>query len=284
MEFHKAQCYFSSVIQITALALFHNSKKGRTADNNSETSYTAGTYQDFFDTTVLIVIASSGLIPVSLILACITRYGRQSWYLLMLSWVAITLASTTLISSYYWTHHDAKDQGDYDNNLAYSWKTYNAYDSDNSCDLRDHTLGDIVIPLCGNSNLVDNELSSGIIANWWTWLVWANCIIWMFFCLGKKCYESDRFFSFRERAKAFSRERFLVRFIAKEGKAHRTWILFSIIPWSLCFTSQFYLFSAYFQHRVISYEWTFGQIIAVFVWVPPLVEYIYIEISKFPMS
>lgn len=280
VEFHKAQCYFSGVIQITALSLFHNSRKGTIASMNTYTYITAGHYEDYFDTSVLIVLASSGLIPISLVLACITRYGRQSWYLLVLSWITIILASTTLIASYYWAHKFAKNEGAYDNNLSYEWDYGNNYGAENSCLIPGY-LGDTVIPLCGNSKLLDNALPSGTVANWWSWLVWANCIIWMFFCVGKKCYDANRFSSFREKIEVLARRFFWVRFIAKEGKAHRTWILVSIIPWSLCFASQFYLFSAYFDHRVISYKWSFGQIIALFVWVPSIVEFIYLELSKY---
>ena len=199
VEFHKAQCYFSSVIQITALSLFRISHKAYT----NGATVTAGTFEDFFDTTVLVVLASSGLIPVSLILACISRYRRQSWYLLCLSWITVILASTTLIGSYYWAHKYAKEGGVYDNNLDYEWYPYNAYGAQNTCQLDGYYLKDLVTPLCGNSNLLNNELTSGTVANWWTWLVWANCIIWMFFCLGKKCYETNRLSFFQEKTRAF---------------------------------------------------------------------------------
>lgn len=276
VEFHKAQCYFSSVIQITALSLFHSSRQSA-----KSTAYSTGHYQDVFDTSVLIVLASSGLIPISLAIACIARYGRQSWYLLILSWISTILASTTLIASYYWAHHFAKESGDYDNNLGYTYNSDNTYDAQFTCDLDGVYLGDAVSPLCGNSNLLNNALPSGTVANWWTWLVWVNCIVWLLFCTGRKCYDSDRFFLVRDRLQSLSEQRFFVRWIVKEGQKHRTWILISLLPWSLCFASQFYLFSAYFQHSVISPEWSFGQIIAVFVWVPSIVEYIYVEFSKY---
>ena len=200
--------------------------------------------------------------------------------MLTLSWITTFLASTTLIASYYWTHKYANEGEVYDNNLEYGYSNYTSYNAENSCNLPGF-LDDYIIPLCGNSNLLDNQLSSRVVGNWWTWLVWANCIIWMFFCLGKKCYETKRLSSIRERVRAYSRKSSWINFIAKEGKAHRTWILISFVPWSLCFASQFYLFSEYFKHRVISYDWSFGQIIAIFVWVPSIVEYIYIEFSKY---
>ena len=280
VEFHKAQCYFSSVIQITAMVLFFKSHKSNTNNANaanSSTYVTAGTFQDFFDTSVLIVLASSGLIPIALILACITRYGRQSWYLLILSWVTVILSTTTLIASYNWAHKYAKEQGYYDNNLDYMYNSVNAYGTQNSCDLysQNSTLGDTVLPLCGNSKLLDNALPSNTVANWWTWIVWTHCAVWMAACLGRKCYDSDRFHG---RIHAIFNRR--IKAIPYAMKSSGFWAVIFFIPWSLCFASQFYLFSAFFDHRVISYSWSFGQIIAIFVWLPCIVEYIYIEISK----
>lgn len=279
VEFHKAQCYFSSVIQITALTLFHNVNQSTPtviADTPSSFKITAGTYQDEFDTSVLFVLASSGIIPVSLVLACITRYGRQSWYLLILSWIAITLATATLICCYKWT---VLNQGKYANDLPKKWEYGNRYGAINSCDLLGN-LNETVIPLCGSSKLLDNALGPSSQANWWAWLIWANCIIWMFYCLGKKCYSADYFLSSREKWRTSLLKHSSTQWIAKQGSGHRIWILASIVPWSLCSGSQFYLFSAYFEHHIISQTWSFGQIIAITVWVPSIVEYLYIELSK----
>ena len=46
--------------------------------------------------------------------------------------------------------------------------------------------------------------------------------------------------------------------------------------WVMCFGYQFNLFNAYFQHTVILQDWSFGQIIAVAVWMPAVFEYFYI--------
>ena len=244
---------------------------------------TADTYQDFFDTSVLIVLGTSGLIPVSLGLALITRYGRQSWYLLILSWIAVLLASATLITCYHLMHKYGNDRAAYDNNLGYLWDTDNNYGALNSCNLNNTYLGDTVTPLCGNDDLYGNTLSEGIVANWWSWLVWANCIVWMLFCLAKKCYKTKRLSIIRHKTRAFVGRTAWISFLRSEGRAHKIWILIFLIPWLLCFASQFYVFGAYFEHRVISYQWSFGQIIAIFVWVPCIVEYIYIEISESPV-
>ena len=187
VDFHKAQCYFSSVIQITGLALFRESKGVGTS--------LADHYNDAFDTSILILLATSGLIPVNLILACITRYGRHSWYLLILSLITTMLSTATLIASYYYT----RTYGEWNsNNLLDEWDIFNAYGGGLSCTLNG-TIEKTVLPLCGNSKLVNNFLPTGIIANGWTWAVWANCIIWLFLCLGIKCYDLKMFANYTPR-------------------------------------------------------------------------------------
>ena len=37
----------------------------------------------------------------------------------------------------------------------------------------------------------------------------------------------------------------------------------------------------FFEHSVIFSEWSFGQVIAVAIWLPSVVEYVYLEWSRF---
>lgn len=39
------------------------------------------------------------------------------------------------------------------------------------------------------------------------------------------------------------------------------------------------LFTAFVEHYFVSYTWSFGQLIAVAVWVPLIIEYIYIAFN-----
>ena len=278
VEFHKAQCYFSSVIQITALALFRESVAG----GDTYLSSPADHFNDLFDTSILTVLATSGLIPVNLILACIMRYGRHSWYLLILSLITTILATATLIASYYYTNVYGKPDAEYQNDLGDSFDLSNAYGGGVSCILPStKTVEDMIFPLCGSSKLANNLLPTRLIDNGWIWVVWANCIIWLFLGLGIKCYNLKVFAKPREKLMQFGTKVSCIQYLIKKGSTYSTWIIVSAIPWSLCFAGQFYLFNAFFEHSVISYEWSFGQIIAVTVWLPPLVEYVYIEWSRF---
>ena len=274
VEFHKAQCYFSCVIQITALALFRDSN---VASGGAYSTSPADQFNDLFDTSILIVLATSGLIPVNLILACLMRYGRHSWYLLILSLITTILATATLIASYYYTNLYGRE---YQNDLGDPFDEYNAYGGGVSCNLPG-ILEDTIFSLCGDSKLANNLLPTGLIDSGWIWAVWANCIIWLFLGLGIKCYNLKVFARHREKLTQIGPKVSFIRYLIDKSRNCTTWIIVSAIPWSLCFAGQFYLFSAYFEHSVISYEWSFGQIIAVTVWLPSLVEYVYIEWSRF---
>lgn len=80
VEFHKAQCYFASTIQITALILFHQ--------NQSDISVYLTSYEptfgaDLVDGNVLVLLATRVSVPIRAVLACITPYGRHSWYVIV---------------------------------------------------------------------------------------------------------------------------------------------------------------------------------------------------------
>ena len=204
--------------------------------------------------------------------------------MLILSSITTILASATLIASYVYAHDYGKASF-YENNVNSPYDVYNAYrgDLDYTCYIEGN-LRETLIPLCGNSNLVKNQLPNSTIANWWTWLIYVNCIIWLFLSLGKKYYDSATGRSRRILTGLYSKHTWIQNFmtwLARERNARHAWILASVIPWFLCFASQFYLFSAYFRHEVISSEWGFGQIIAITVWIPSVVEYLYIQWSKF---
>ena len=285
VEFHKAQCYFSTVIQVAALALYHKNNQVI----NSGKLPAKGDYPHLFDASVMIVLASSGLLPISLALACITRYGRQSWYLLVLSWVTVIMATATLSASSHWAKKWGNGSQLFDNNMDnffvinYS-NSGSSRSGPNSCEPGVTYVSEAVAPLCGNSELLSNALPYVMTDSWLTWLIWAHCIIWMLFCIGKKSNDDNRLIIFRDLTRSVLLKRPWIQFIAKESRAWWTWVIISVVPWTLCFAMQFHLFNAYFKHDVISYNWSFGQIIAVFVWVPSIVEYIYMLISKYLTS
>lgn len=53
-----------------------------------------------------------------------------------------------------------------------------------------------------------------------------------------------------------------------------------ILVWGLCFVYHIYIYSLFLNYRLVSQTWTFGQIIAVTVWAPSIVEFFYTDYGK----
>lgn len=267
VEFHKAQCYFASTIQITALILFQ--------ENQSDISVWLTSNEpifdkDLIDSNVLVLLATNAFVPICVGLACITRYGRHSWYVIVLSTITVLLATATMGSAYFYFESD------------YPWNPNVSDESFTtpSCSINS-TFGSYLPPLCGHSKLGNNFLPSGdTTSNYWIWVVWANCIIWLTYCIVEKILSGKGYTTFRARtAIRFRQNRYLVA-MRKAFRRYPLWTLVYAVPWSLCFAAQIFLFAAFVEHYFISYTWTLGQIIAVAVWVPSVVEYIYINFSE----
>lgn len=268
VEFHKAQCYFASTIQITALILFHENQSNMGAWLKSNEPIFD---KDLIDSNVLVLLATSALVPVCMILACITRYGRQSWYVIVLSTITVLLATATMGSAYFYFESD------------YPWDP-NFWDpsfTTPSCSI-DAGNGAYLPSLCGHSKLGNNSLPSGdTTSNYWIWVVWVNCIIWLFYCIIEKILSGKSCRPFHTRTAATFRRNKTLVLLRKAFRNYPLWTLIYAVPWSLCFAAQITLFAAFIEHYFISYTWSLGQIIAVAVWVPSVIEYLYIDFSEF---
>ena len=92
LDFHKAQCYFITAIEIAALVL---------ADQ---------VYGDFkhnkppaaFDILLALPLSLNGIVPVVFSLSCIALHSRLSWHIILLSTFPIVLSSGALGSTYIW--------------------------------------------------------------------------------------------------------------------------------------------------------------------------------------
>ena len=273
VEFHKAQCYFASTIQITALILYRQSHNYQNDWYNSNEPIFD---KDLIDSDVLLLLATSASVPICVVLACITRYGRTSWYVIILSTITVLLATATMGS--------AAATFLFENNVNGSPWEPNVNDTSiitPSCTI--YASSGFVPPLCGHSKskLSKNFLPSGdTISNHWIWAVWANCIVWLLYCITEKLLGLKRYIPFLARTAArFRRSQFVVSLRGAYRK-YQLWALVYVVPWSLCFAAQIILFAVFVEHYFIPYDWTLGQIIAVVVWVPSVIEYIYIAFRK----
>ncbi len=99
VDFHESQCYFPSTIQIIDLIVFYNTQK--TTGNDPSSLFLVYIGYDVVDSTTLVILATSGSVPTTLTLACITRHGRHSYHFITLTTLTCILATMTLASSTY---------------------------------------------------------------------------------------------------------------------------------------------------------------------------------------
>lgn len=110
------------------------------------------------------------------------------------------------------------------------------------------------------------------------WLMYAYCFLWGLWCIIKHTMENGRKGSRRERivATVF----FYARKLPLKGRPTRILItccyVALLLLWLVLFAFHFYLYSFFTRSQLVSTTWSLGQIIAVTVWVPSIVEYLYI--------
>ena len=206
---------------------------------------------DIFDLSVLTVLALSGLVPISLTLVCLTRYGRQTWHLISLSLITMALSTGTLACPFIYLRRFGDPVAD-------------QYFGDR--------IEDLLYPLCGSSKLRNNDIGTTTFTKPWIWAIWLICVIWTISCLVRKAIEGSRRVSLLKCLKDSS---YITGHLNSIGKSP-AWPLLSMLTWIICFGFQANLFSVYFRHTVILQDWSFGQIIALAVWIPAVFEYLYI--------
>ena len=97
VEFHKAQCYFAGAIQIAAVIFAGSFRKTMNRCRDGSATDELPTFLQQMDAELLFTLSTNGTLPIAFTLTCIARYGRQSWYLILLSVSTITISTTTLI-------------------------------------------------------------------------------------------------------------------------------------------------------------------------------------------
>ena len=242
VEFHKNQCYFISAIQIALLVLLHQ-------------AFIRWDINKFiapiFDVLLSVPLALNGLVPTVFTLCCISRYGRLSWYGIILTVITAVLSTGSLVASYRFTRTEA---GSLDEIMG------------------DQSLAAQSRIVCGSdSGNLGTQAELSTIKFSWVWLIYVNCVLWGLYCIVKHVIEPTRGES--------SRWNRLSRFLTKPYVPTFTYTFFAI-TWILSFTYHFWLYNFLNKNSLVSQTWTFGQIIAVVVWAPSIVEFLYVEISK----
>ena len=151
VSFHRAQCYFSGTVQIAALI-------GIIRNTGS-----------VYDTSALVVLTTSGFIPVSFGFASITHFGQPSWYLIVLSLFTFALATATLGVFY---NYD-RQWGQFEDYFSSVQK--DAWDGYGACAIGGH-VNDTLFPLYRSSLLDSNAIPSSTVTDRWVWVAWVTCI------------------------------------------------------------------------------------------------------------
>lgn len=186
------------------------------------------------------------------------------------------LATATLSASYFY----ANKYGGAGNYYASPQdNVFQTVDGNPICNITGH-VGDIIYPLCGTDSLNNSAIGAGTVTNGWVWVGWVICVSWLAFCFFQKMFSSNGSTSHGPALHAASPNQATSgapKALAKRSLL-RTFLF--MITSTLCFGGQFYLFTVYLRHSYISYEWSFGQIIAVTVWIPSVVEFFYNSVGK----
>ena len=239
--FHKNQCYFAGAVQIAIIAAFNK------ADSLDRTSFS--------------LLSMNGLVPIICTLVCISRYGRQSWYMISLSLVMFLLSTTTLSMAY---SREVGAVWDF-----YAMQEPNWFYETDACGNMDN---DLTPALCGFSTYEHNFIKISQFDTVCVWAIWLNCLAWGAYCIAKKVYEA--------KSTNVKRKQFHNHFNLSNRFASWATGILLLATWTLCCGSQFYTFALYLGHSLIPTGWSFGQVIAVTIWLPSIVEFAYIEYSK----
>ena len=249
VEFHKDQCYFAGAMQIASIAYITGS--GAFGINFVNIGFQS-------------TIATNGFVPTTFVLVLVSRYGRQSWYLILLSLMVLLLSTVPLVSvSLY---------GEENNLVEY------LMDSVNITSCGSFHAREVLASWCGTDKVFANYGLNTKPEGVYLWTIWTHSFVWLLYCIYQKVRTGARL------------QMMLPSFIKKVprirdlrwGKAiTRILQCLFIIAWSCSFGYQFYLYSLIFAQSTVNTQWTFGQIIAVAVWAPSLVEYFNLEISTF---
>jgi len=254
VEFHKYQCYFMFAIEIAALVLV------------SQVYQASSQYRTplEFDLLLSIPLSMNGLVPIIFTLCCISRYGRLSWHIIILSSVTVALSTASLAAACKWiritgeAHQEMLDVN-YDSGM---------------------NLAKIV---CGSaSSNLENIIDRTAISFSLIWAIYAYCVSWGLWCLIK--HTLDRFPGGAHQHRLLKAVQNLVRSpsfnkLPRSLLSRVGYVLF-IFMWALCFAYHFYLYSLFTRFAMVSRVWSFGQIIAVSAWVPTIVEYCYMEYGE----
>ena len=211
-----------------------------------------------------VAFSVNGFLPVTLTLACILWYHRLTWHIIILSLVPLGLSAGSLaLVTRYWNT----------NGNTFTYKPYQkaSYEAIRT-----------VSSICGSSDPsasgLDTTVNVPLIR-----LIYVYCLSWTAWCVF--CHFSQRSdTSFEDDAWIKRLTKPMAEYIGNGRlhwylKAFRSLIL--SVLWLLSFVYLFYLYSIFPRNELIPHGWNYGQIIAIVIWLPVVIELIYLSISEY---
>lgn len=264
VEFHKVQCYFISAIEIAALVL----------DRQAYNDFKRDLPPPVFDILLSFPLSMNGFVPVMFTLSCISLYARLSWHIIILSLVTVCLSTGALSAAYIWILRITDAFGP------------DALSVDNA-GIDYQEAPEMAQIVCGSKpgNLrifIDRtDFRFALV-----WLIYTYCIAWGLWCVFRHTLNRPPRGSLRERTLTVIKGLAHAPPLSKIPKKFIVGVGYPalLLIWALCFVYHFYLYSLFTKSGLVSPSWTFGQIIAVTVWAPFIVEYLYIEQGEFSRS
>lgn len=216
----------------------------------------------------------NGLVPIVFTSSSISRYGRMSWDSILLSLVSIALSTRCLAKSYKWIFHTADET-----RSDFSTTHYSGMEAHNGVNLAQ--------AICGSrSSNLRSVIDRRNISFPLVWLIYINCITWAVWCVTKHILIERPEGSFRDRVVMLFSRLMYQSPVTRLFRGFPFWLGNSmfILTWTPCLICHFYLYTLFTQDGLVSPAWNLGQIIAVTVWFPSIIEFLYIDHSEHATS
>jgi hypothetical protein len=266
VDVQRAQCFFMLALQMAALIiLFH---KGKGLGSSSLQQVTNNYY-------LIGCHSLGGTLPVSFLLACLHITDRRSWYTFILLLCTMAVSTTTLIYSRTRQVSEASI-----GKSPHQPSTCGATNPTKYCLPFDNSEGTV-------SWMINH---AGTTAYCWTVLI----LLFIDICLhsypqtsrvvhysssqGGEVGSSRRHSSTASPPVAQSRW-------GSFANPFRTWKIWMAATHQVAEMGYFYGFSVYamdlgVMNFYVPRDWTFGQVIAITVWVPTVLEFVFLELRK----
>ncbi|KLU86064.1 hypothetical protein MAPG_05083 [Magnaporthiopsis poae ATCC 64411] len=250
VEFQEVQGYFVAAIQVATLVTFRGSEG---PELNSVTSLGS----ILFNSSLVQVLAVSGVLPVLLVQCCLQRAGMRWWYTLGISSIVFILGMTVdirggymlpdfqLVFDYFRRTAAVPECGGNPSPLVYCTGDLSFVVSDD--------LGQTISYYVYPSLVVEQ-------ASWWLW----------------------RRYAMERKARRWERSRPWARVLRRRVWPvawYFYWLLLQVVLTLFTVLYFYNIFSLVSESTLVNDQrWTYGQLVAVMVWAPILGKYLYFNI------